>query len=249
MNLHLSVFRPYQRDAGHEDQLTRAALVVMKLVPLAHDVFLDLSAGARLGQLPAPRYDMQTGRLAPPAEDDEDEPRVDRLVSVFLGPHESLPSPDGVDMESSRSARYDGVLQYGSRLLLVVESKLFEASPDWQSVSLNVGDLQATERDRQLVSWNVLLDRWWNLMELDVLSPAERSVLTDFFDFAEDNFGWLLPFTELARCGENAHRRQRRLRSVLSQATGVEARGDRRTRQRHVPGGGDLGSARRGVRG
>ena len=39
----LNYFRPYEsKGAGHEDQLTRAFLVVVRMVPLALSAFLDL---------------------------------------------------------------------------------------------------------------------------------------------------------------------------------------------------------------
>lgn len=60
MEHHLSIFRPYERDAKHEDQLTRAALIVMKLMPLAHEAFLSLSKCEPVSALPRPRFEMQT---------------------------------------------------------------------------------------------------------------------------------------------------------------------------------------------
>jgi hypothetical protein len=60
---HLSIFRPYERDAKHEDQLTRAALIVLKLVPLAHEAFLGLAGCERLSALPRPHFAIQTEKL------------------------------------------------------------------------------------------------------------------------------------------------------------------------------------------
>jgi hypothetical protein len=224
-NPHLSVFHPYHVE-GHEDQLTRGALIVMKLVPLAHDAFLGLADAPKLGDLPTPRFDMQTGQLTLPEDSQEREPgtpHVESFISVFLGPHEALPSHEREpDLASPRRARYDGVIQYGFRALVVIESKLFEGSPDWQSLAINAAGLEAGVAIRALVRWNDLIDSWWRLTELDVLSPAERSVLNDFFDFAEEGFAWLLPYTTLERCGDNAQRRRRRLRSILEELTGLE---------------------------
>lgn len=46
MDRHLSVFLPYERPPGHEDQLTRTAMIVMRAIPLARDALL-----ARIGAL------------------------------------------------------------------------------------------------------------------------------------------------------------------------------------------------------
>jgi hypothetical protein len=123
MNLHLSMFRPYQdRDVGHEDQLTRAALIAMRAVPLAHEAFLDLAAHRSVSELPSARFDMQTGDLNVAEEDvrETTEPVVDELVSVFLTPDESRAEQlEELDVDSARRARYDGVVRYGSRLLII----------------------------------------------------------------------------------------------------------------------------------
>ena len=138
MEHHLSVFRPYERDAKHEDQLTRAALIVMKLVPLAHEAFLGLAGCERLSGLPAARFDMQTEKLVPLDPDAED-PEVAEVVSVFLGPHENLAETQEANLASARRARYDGVIQYGSDLLVVIESKLY-ASASEQGSAARIGD-------------------------------------------------------------------------------------------------------------
>ncbi len=223
MNPHLSVFKPYDRDASHEDQLTRAALIIMKHVPLAQVAFLELVGENDFSALPTPRFNMQTGRLLATSNFDEDgEIQITRLVSVFLSPKDQSPPAD-VDVNSTRQPRYDGVIQYGMDRIFVIESKLFEATSAWQSLKLNTEGIVLEDAEHRYVRWNDLLDRWWNLTELDVLAPVESSLLTDFFDYAETHFSWLLPFTDLARCGNHRQRRSRRLRSVLSEATGLEA--------------------------
>jgi len=221
MEHHLSIFRPYERDAKHEDQLTRAALIVLKLVPLAHEAFLGLAGCEPLSALPRPSFEMQTEQLVPIDPDAED-PEVAELVSVFLAPHENLVETQELDLASERRARYDGVIQYGPRLLVVIESKLYANASDQQSLNINTKGLVPKNDRRILVRWQLLLDRWWNLMELGVLAPAEAEVLNDFFNNAEENFGDLLPYTDLERCGDHPGRRLRRLRSILEKATGLQ---------------------------
>jgi hypothetical protein len=221
---HLSIFRPYERAAKHEDQLTRAALIVMKLVPLAHEAFLALAKCNTLSALPRPRFDMQTGQLVPLGTEVEAQ-EVSELVSVFLGPHEDLMDTVEPDLASERRARYDGIIQYGSDLLVVIESKLYATASNQQALKINTGGLSHANTKARFaaVRWQDLLDRWWNLTELCVLGPAEAEVLSDFFDNAEENFGDLLPYTDLERCGDNRARRVRRLKTILEQATGFSA--------------------------
>ncbi len=220
---HLSIFRPYDRDAKHEDQLTRAALIVMKLVPLAHEAFLGLSRSQRLSELPRPRFDMQTEKLVPLGTETED-PKIAELVSVFLGPHENLMGgSQDLNLASERRARYDGVIQYGMDLLIVIESKLYADASEQQALDINTKGLAHKKKRWIPIRWQELLDRWWNLMERGVLGPAESEVLNDFFENAEENFGDLLPYTDLERCGDNPRRRLRRLQAILEKATGLSA--------------------------
>ena len=157
MEHHLSIFRPYERDAKHEDQLTRAALIVTKLVPLAHEAFLGLAGCQPLSELPSPRFEMQTEKLVPLGTGTED-PEVDELVSVFIGPHEDLVESQEPDLASERRARYDGVIQYGSSLLVVIESKLYANASEQQSLHINTGGLTAKKSRQRRVRWQELLD-------------------------------------------------------------------------------------------
>lgn len=220
---HLSIFRPYDRDPRHEDQLTRAALIVMRLVPLCQEAFLGLANCPRLSELPHPRFDMQTESLVALDTEVED-PKVEELVSVFLGPHEHLvASTDELNLASERHARYDGVIQYGTALVVVIESKLYASASEQQALEINTKQLHHHAKRWVPVRWQDLLDRWWNLVELGVLGSAETAVLNDFFDNAEMNFGDLLPYTDLERCGDHSGRRLRRLRTILEAATGFAA--------------------------
>lgn len=109
--------------------------------------------------------------------------------------------------------------------MVVIESKLHEGQPDWQSRHINAAGVRPRRAPRRAdVGWHQLLERWLRLMELEALTPAERLLLDDFFLYAEEYFAWLLPFTTLRRAGDSSHRRWRRMRTLLAQATRLEVR-------------------------
>ena len=60
MDRHLNVFLPYERPPHHEDQLTRAAMIVMRALPLARDTLLARIGALPSARLPEPELDMQT---------------------------------------------------------------------------------------------------------------------------------------------------------------------------------------------
>ncbi|MDC9003762.1 hypothetical protein [Mycobacterium marinum] len=82
---------------------------------------------------------------------------------MFIGPHEDLVESQEPDLASERRARYDGVIQCGSNLLLAIESKLYANASEQQSLDINTGGLAAKKSRQRAVRWQELLDRWWNL--------------------------------------------------------------------------------------
>ncbi|UJA20954.1 hypothetical protein HJD18_12525 [Thermoleophilia bacterium SCSIO 60948] len=236
MNRHLNAFRAYSGSPGHEDQLTRAAMIVMRTVPPACDAFLRRVRADPLAQLPGLEVDMQTSHVfaadhrAAAAQGEVEGPLVDELLSVFLSPDEDvdLSSSEIVEREGE-GQRLDGVLRFGSRLVIAVESKIFEGRETKQVTHLGLEGVQPASSRAEGLSWHRLLEDWWNLSETGRLGPAETALITDFFDFGEDHFPDLLPFTSLRRAGDNAKRRQKRITALLRGVVtvdGVRTRGD-----------------------
>ncbi len=65
------------------------------------------------------------------------------------------------------------------------------------------------------------------ILERNLVSGAEYSVLSDFLVYVEDQFPGLGPYRTLGLCAGNAFRTARRLRSVLADALETESRIDR----------------------
>lgn len=223
---HVNTFRPFEGLLDHhEDRLTRAALIVMKLVPLARDGFLRLAGEAGVGWLPPlsrVRTQQTTLRDRGQFERRESGPR---LVSVFLTPDEPQQMSSAEVGQRASGMRLDGVLEFGDDLLVVIESKLDEGVPDAQACYLDIAGVEVSETRTEHVAWHALLASWQQLSEAEVLVPAERDLLDDFWQFVESErrFDDLLPFTTLRKAGENRRRQLRRLRRVLSDASGLQA--------------------------
>jgi hypothetical protein len=75
-NPHLNVFEPY-RELGraHEDQLTRAVMIVLRLVPMAREALLQAIGEPSQSQLPDCVIDMQATNLVDPSEESAAEAR------------------------------------------------------------------------------------------------------------------------------------------------------------------------------
>jgi hypothetical protein len=227
-NPHLNVFEPYRDlSRGHEDQLTRAAMIVLRMVPLARETLLAAIGEGSQSRLPECVLDMQATHIVEPPAGDRDNTapvRRGRLVSVFLTPDiEPFDLAEEIT-DTDRGQRFDGVLRFDPELVVVVESKVCRrwARRDGHRVAqLNLRGARFEQRRTCLLPWHDLLEGWLRLVELDALGPAERALVQDMLDYAHRDFAHLLPFGSLRRAGSDPTRRARRLRSLLAQATGV----------------------------
>ena len=225
MDEHLNVFLPYGRPAHHEDQLTRAAMIVMRALPLARDALLARIGALPSARLPEPELDMQTSHVQRPPVlplSGAGAPSLHRLISVFLSPDEGLDLSTSQIQERLREQRLDGVLRFGDELVVVVESKVVGEAPSDQAKELKLPPgVEVEQSEVVALGWHELLEDWWALLERGLLAPAERVLMEDLVAFAEEHFAHLLPFTTLGRAGEHDIRRRRRLVALLREATGI----------------------------
>ncbi len=227
-NPHLNVFDPY-RDLvrTHEDQLTRAAMIVLRLVPMARETLLRAIGEPSQSELPDCAVDMQATNIVDASEESAagGEVKRGRLVSVFLTPDTEPAEPDGEVRDTSRGQRFDGVLRFDPELVVLLESKVCTrwARRNGHRVGeLNLGSARFAQRRTCVLRWHDLLESWWRLVELGVLSPAERALVQDLLVYAHQDFAHLLPFGSLRRVGADPVRRKWRLRSLLREATGLQ---------------------------
>jgi hypothetical protein len=226
-NPHLNVFEPY-RDLGrtHEDQLTRAAMIVLRLVPLARETLLRAIGERSLSELPDCAVDMQASYIVDASEESAagGAVRRERLVSVFLTPDTEPEEPAQEVVDTDRGQRFDGVLRFDPELVVLVESKVctrWARRNGHRVAELNLGSARFAERRTCVLRWHDLLESWWRLVELGLLAPAERALVQDLLSYAHHDFAHLLPFGSLRRVGSDPVRRKWRLRSLLREATGL----------------------------
>lgn len=220
----LNFFSPYERlPAGHENQLTRALLLLLRMSPMAHVEWLRLVAPKRfLRTLPPAEFDTQRRAVRTDGNDGTEQAE---LISVFLAPEQ--PQSSGGDVvESDRRQVLDAIVDYGE-LVTVVENKVFEAD-DLQARQINLdgaGVQLVGDREVVVVVWRDLLEALTGLRERALVAGAEAALLEDFLTYVEDHFPYLGPFRTLSLCGGAPSRIERRLRQVLGEAANAEADG------------------------
>jgi hypothetical protein len=210
-----------EAEVRHENQLTRALLVVLRYSPVAHMAWLRLVApNESLHALPAP--DFRTQRARPveglDLEDSEERAQI-RGVSVLLTP--DVPEVDGIVSASDRAQILDGIIQYGEELVIVIENKIAFGVQTEQPNRINPHGESIEFDEVAPLRWQELLDVMADLVSRELVSGAERMVIADFLDLVEHHFPKVGPYTNLKRCGAARFRIERRLDAVLAMATGV----------------------------
>lgn len=222
----LNFFEPFERlPPNHENQLTRAILLVLRLSPVVHQAWLSrVAPGQRLHDLPPASYNTQRRAVRAAGVADEHVP----LISVFLAPSEPL-GDEAIVRASERLQVLDAVIEYGEELVVVIENKVAEAS-DVQARELNIdgaGVQLVAGQERQVVTWPQVIADITGIVERGLVGGTERSVLEDFLAYVEDHFAGLGPYRTLGLCADNEFRVARRLRALLGEAAGQEARIDK----------------------
>jgi hypothetical protein len=230
----LNFFEPYESlPPTHENQLTRAFLVVLRLVPIAHAVWLRMVSDARgrdtkplppLERLPTASFQTQTGKIGSTsaAETQRDETSVYRAVSV-LQAGELMPdeTPAGA---SERRAVFDGVVRFGDDLVLIVESKLDGRFDERQAREITIGETAwRVDPSRARLQWRDIVAAWRDLLLRDLVSGSERRVLEDFMWFVQHHFPRLQPFSQLDACRDNGYLLRRRCKAILDELGSVPA--------------------------
>ena len=215
----LNFFNPNKDIPAHyENQLTRAFLVVLRISPAAHQVWLSLVApGRKLYELPRPwSFDTQRHRMLR-ATPDTAEP----IQGISVLQSADVQVVDGPIQITNRGQVLDGIVRYGDELLIVIETKLDGSVATNQARDLNIhGAHVRFDGEVHTVSWRDLLAAWSDLVESEVVVGAERALIIDFLDYVERYFSRLGPYTTLARCKDNAFRIRRRLSSLLNEIAG-----------------------------
>lgn len=210
----VNFFAPYENvSAWHENQLTRALLVVLRFCPMAHQAWLRLVAPTQQLHNLAPAEFATQRQHVLRANVDIPEGEAVPGISVWLAPDAT---PIGAPFEpSDRQQVLDGIITYGNDLVVVIENKVSWVGITEQPHRINLhGSPVVFDNKPRSVSWQHLLGTISDLVESNLVSGAERLLISDFFDLVEEYFSDIGPYSTLARCGNQRFRLERRLDTI-----------------------------------
>lgn len=211
---HLNTFVHYERKPhNHEDNLTRAFLLVLRGVPVAHAAWLELvdlshrargGAGVdRLHELPAPRFATQTASLPE---------GVKRIISLVQTDEKIFSNPDL--KSSDRRQVLDGVVSY-DEFAIVIENKPHHRNIRPEQLQVNVPKGVVHDARAACVAWKDVVLAWGRLLEARHVGPADAVLLGDFLDYIETYFPRLRPYSKVGLCGNDTDRLQRRCAELV----------------------------------
>ena len=217
---HMNVFEPYvSKAAHHEDALTRAFLLVLRGVPVAHAAWLGLvdrahrAAGGAgvpwLHELGTPTVRTQTAQV---------EGHVKRVISLVQT--DEVYFKDGDATVSERRQVLDGVVTYDHALAIVVENKPRCADIWSGQLDINVPSGVSLDPKSACVTWKEIVLAWGGLLDAGHLGSAEAVLLGDFLDYVEEHFSHLRPYSKVALCGQDEGRLKRRCQMLLQSIAG-----------------------------
>jgi len=215
----MNTFIGYERKPHHhEDNLTRAFLLVLRGVPVAHAAWLDLVDRAhranhgtgvpRLHELPAPRVDTQVGSVSSTAKE---------VISLVQTDEEVFKDQD--IQPSQRKQILDGVVVY-DQLALVIENKPSHLNIWEGQLQINVPEGVSLNPRTACITWKDIVEAWGRLLEAGHLGAAEAVLLGDFLDYVEEHFATLRPYSKVGLCGTDHDRLRRRCKALLINLAG-----------------------------
>jgi hypothetical protein len=223
----LNYFEPYSSPPEHENQLTRAYLVVLRLVPFALADFLTLVREDQRRK----DYDNLLPTLSELGEEVRAETQTRRLATdrnygfslLMTDEHFEPSEPVGV---RGGEAVYDGVVTTNEHVL-TIENKPHVRDVWEGQLSPSLPDeyvpLEFEERAPLVVSWRQILDRLASLQGSEYLSPAGSGLVEDFLEYVGEYFPYLNPYSSFDVCGSNLYLLGQRCRQIL-EALGEEER-------------------------
>ena len=203
----LNFFEPWESPARHENQLTRALLVVLRYCPIAHQAWLSLIDAAarspvdpefpklRLHSLDLPIFDTQRAHiLRDELQRDTGESQRGmnermRGISVLCAADASS-RVSGAIVESDRGQVLDGIIRYGDELVIVLKSEPTSLPDDSQARNINLYGQPINQTAVRPIFWRDVLDNFIDLADQkrSLVSGAEREILNDFLALVAENF-------------------------------------------------------------
>lgn len=225
---HLNYFEPFKsKKPWHEDQLTRAFLVVLRYSPLTLFLFYNLiekslSEISKKKNIAASLPSMSEIDLKNVSFDTQlknlDNIETNFVLSILITDEKF--EPKNKIKESIRGAVYDGIITFSNDITFIIENKpksynVWEEQLDPNLSSIKNKDDIILIGIPAIVEWKDIIRDINSILNLESVSGSEKSILNDFIDFVNSNFSFLNPYDRLSLCNNNISLVQKRIQNIL----------------------------------
>ena len=223
-----NLFNPFDsRSIEHEDRLTWAFLVALKYDPSLQNFLRELVESQLPSELREYSNTWEPANVS--TQTKWIESSTIPLVSVLLT---DVSIQERIKVKwSDREPRYDGVIEYPSRMTLIVENKLYHGDVWREQLSPSrdsfLGDIDADTLHGSAIclEWSEILEGVLKYADSDIAPFSSREIARDFLSFVEEVHPVLTPYRTFELCGERSEALERRnasLLATLASETGLE---------------------------
>lgn len=223
---HLNYFEPYnKKKINHEDQLTRAFLVVLRFSPTTLLMFNDLVFNSCIKIASLKKSNVDLPRISEVELDniifetqtsDLKNISANKILSVLIT--DEAFEPTQKIKNCSRGARYDGIIAFSDSLLFLIENKpksynVWEEqlSPNLKNKSREVELIEVPA----IIEWKQLIKQLNTIININSIGGCEKLIIMDFLDYVDENFSFLNPYDNLSQCKNDFNLLTRRLKNIL----------------------------------
>lgn len=223
---HLNAFLPYQdKPVHHEDQLTRAFLILVRCAKLVEAAFLDLlrSRMQEYGiEILPPSLSEELGGLTSIETQvhSDTKARLDsesgRLVSVVITDRRL--DTDHRVSRTDRIAVYDGFVKCKPDWVFVIENKPDHRNIWVEQLSSAFNETYEIEETPVVLTWAEIITRLSVMRDNGLLHDAAAALVEDFLAYVNRAFPELNPYDRVRSCQGNIQLLDRRCVEIMEQA-------------------------------
>ncbi|MBK7970284.1 MAG: hypothetical protein IPK08_15830 [Bacteroidetes bacterium] len=217
----LNYFNPYiSKDGSHEDQLTRAYLVLLKHSGHALFMFFEncrTNHDPKDGESPLSILDLldeewiiETQKVNPVIS-------TANLLSVLISDSTYMSDKTVIGV-SERNARYDGIISFGNKLTIIIENKPRSENIWFDQLMPSKHNLSEETQvyiNSSRLAWKDIIKQLNHLLLLPSITGYEKIMIDDFLSFVDDRFAYLNPFDNFSQCKHNKELLERRISNIL----------------------------------
>ncbi|WP_353892465.1 hypothetical protein PRVXH_001811 [Proteinivorax hydrogeniformans] len=222
---YLNIFIPYKnKPLHHEDQLTRAFLILIKTVKLVEVLFLEvvidemqknqtnlipkglMHQSGGLDTIETQVRSTTKGRL---------EGEKGRLVSIVIT-DERLDREHKVE-RTDREGVYDGFIKYKPDWVFVIENKPDHKNIWLEQLNSRFNENYEIEEKPIVLTWKEIITKLSLLIENNLINNADLSIVSDFLDYVSEFFPELNPYDRFELCKDNKYLLDRRCIEIMKE--------------------------------